>query len=661
MHFPTLEDAYLYYKEYGRQGGFDVRKSTKKTDRYGNILAKYMQCSRGGNPYANKLRDSSGNYVEGPSRRTSSQRCFCRAQIILKPAAIRGFVIMGFEEEHNHPLATGRNKMFLRCNRNVSVAYQDFIVDFGRANIGPTRAHSLVKEMTGSYDNVGATISDFKNFSRDVKVRIEAKDTDQLLSKFKTRRASPDEGFYYDYKLDKKGRLSGLFWTDVIGRANYDAYGDMISFDPTFRTNRFHMVFVPFTGVDNHWKNVTFAAGLLAKENYKNFKWLLTSFKKAMGRAPTTVITDQCKAIKKAISKWWSSSRHRLCMWHIMAKFPSKIGPKLASNKKFVSKLKDAVYSDHLTPVQFEERWEAVIAEFNLVLNPWLSKMFSICAQWIPAYFSDIEMAGLLRTTSRSESSNFYFQHFHDSGDTLVEFWSSFESAMDRQRMRNADDEKKSQKIPLTDITLANESDAANLYTLELFYLVREEIKSGCYHTIVESMFRDDDCSHFKFKDVLLNDQVFEVSLRHCDNHVICSCKFYFRRGYLCRHSFAALHQCCVKTIPHQFLKARWTKNALQEHSFLGSNHVDAEYDNKERRKLKRTRAWFEFKSLINIAWDNEEKVDEILGTMKKMNNSFSESTRAQTNNVVAHRADRFIPPAEINELRQSDLVASSD
>ena len=85
------------------------------------------------------------------------------------------------------------------------------------------------------------------------------------------------------------------------------------------------MIFVPFTGVDNHWKNVTFGAGLLAKENYKNFKWLLRSFKKAMGRVPSTVITDQCKAIKKALSKWWSSSNHRLCMWHIMSKLPAKV------------------------------------------------------------------------------------------------------------------------------------------------------------------------------------------------------------------------------------------------------------------------------------------------------------------------------------------------
>ena len=56
-------------------------------------------------------------------------------------------------------------------------------------------------------------------------------------------------------------------------------------------------------------------------------------------------------------------------------------------------------------------------------------------------------MVDLLRTTSRSESSILFFQHFHESGDTLVEFCSSFESAMDKQRVRNAVDDEKSGKI----------------------------------------------------------------------------------------------------------------------------------------------------------------------------------------------------------------------
>lgn len=86
------------------------------------------------------------------------------------------------------------------------------------------------------------------------------------------------------------------------------------------------MVFVPFTGVDNHWNNVTFAAALLEKEDYTNFEWVIQAFEKAMGgKLPKCVITDQCLGISKALRLVWKTIPHRLCMWHIMNKLSSKV------------------------------------------------------------------------------------------------------------------------------------------------------------------------------------------------------------------------------------------------------------------------------------------------------------------------------------------------
>ena len=246
-HFPTIEDAFLFYKEYGRSCGFDVRKSSKKPYKRGTY-AKHIQCSHGGGPGKKILNGFDDAVVEGSQRRTTSQRCYCKAKIVLKPAGVRGFVIMSFVEEHNHSFAYGPARMFLRCNRNLSVTHQNFIMDCARANIGATRAHSLMKEMTGSYDNVGATIADFKNFARDVKVRIGDHDADMILDKFSVLKKATENSFYYDYKVNRKGRLTGLFWTDAIGQANFDVFGDIISFDPTFRTNKyyFHSLFQYF-------------------------------------------------------------------------------------------------------------------------------------------------------------------------------------------------------------------------------------------------------------------------------------------------------------------------------------------------------------------------------------------------------------------------------
>ncbi|KAK1351608.1 hypothetical protein POM88_054180 [Heracleum sosnowskyi] len=582
QHFPTLEDAFIFYREYGRICGFDVRKSTQKSDGHGNVKAKHIQCNRAGWPKPKKAKyDEIAVQSPKKRRRTSSRRCGCKAQIVMKSSGFGGFVVMSFVEEHNHPLASEAGKMFLRCNRDLSVGYQNFIMDCAKVNIGPTRAHSLAKEMVGSYENVGATATDFKNFSRDVKVRIGEHDADMILAKFKLKKESSNNTFYYDYKVDKEGHLTGLFWTDATGRANYDVFGDVISFDPTFRTNRYNMVFVPFTGVNNHWRNVTFAAGLIAKENYKNFKWLLKTFNFSMGRVPPCVITDQCLAIKKALAKHWPSSKHRLCMWHIMNKLPGKIGPVLSSNKKFMDKMKSIVWADHLTQDEFEE---------------------------------DVEMAGLLRTTSR-------------------------------QRLQSADDDKKSERTPLAATTMKIEVDALKQYTQELYYLVRDEITSACYHTSMVDMTKDNEARHFKCKDAMLHGKFFEVSVRLHDYDVKCSCKLYFRRGYLCIHAFAALQHCSVDIIPPQYVKLRWTKFASNRHSILGSTQVSDQCAKRARIKVKKTTAWFEFQTCMKNAGEDEFKVDAVITGLKTINSGIKDSSSTSTVLGGAQRVDKFIGP----------------
>ena len=75
-------------------------------------------------------------------------------------------------------------------------------MDCSRAKIGATRAYNLAKEMVGSCENVGSTVSDFKNFERDVKLGIGENDASLIIEKFKLRRKSSKDKFFYDYKID---------------------------------------------------------------------------------------------------------------------------------------------------------------------------------------------------------------------------------------------------------------------------------------------------------------------------------------------------------------------------------------------------------------------------------------------------------------------------
>nr|GMD32816.1 protein FAR1-RELATED SEQUENCE 5-like [Ipomoea batatas] len=48
QRFSTLDEGARYYKEYVAFVGFDVRSSTIKRNRYGDVEVKYMLCSREG-------------------------------------------------------------------------------------------------------------------------------------------------------------------------------------------------------------------------------------------------------------------------------------------------------------------------------------------------------------------------------------------------------------------------------------------------------------------------------------------------------------------------------------------------------------------------------------------------------------------------------------
>ncbi|CAH9101106.1 unnamed protein product [Cuscuta europaea] len=236
------------------------------------------------------------------------------------------------------------------------------------------------------------------------------------------------------------------------------------------------MVFTPFTGVDNHKKCITFGVGLLLKEDVESYAWLFRCFLNAMGREPKCIITDQDPSMKIAILQVFSTSCHRFCMWHIMSKVSSKVGPVLSKDSNFMKELNSIVWSHYLEPFEFEMRWTNLMKEYDLIHHNWFSHMLETMRLWIPAYFGDIFMAGLLRTTSRSESENIFFNEFTNPNFSLVEFYMQFESALDSQRHKSAQLTKVSESsIPEYKTPLHIERYASSVYNHSIFISFRRK------------------------------------------------------------------------------------------------------------------------------------------------------------------------------------------
>nr|GEU63307.1 hypothetical protein [Tanacetum cinerariifolium] len=183
-----------------------------------------------------------------------------------------------------------------------------FVVKAATNKIGATRAHNLLCSMKGGYEYVHGTTDDFKNHQRGVNVFIGDSDAQMLINKMENRKMYVPN-FTFQYRVENS-ELVAMFWADEVAKCNYKEFGDIVSFDATFNSNKYNMKFVPFIGIDNHEKCVTLGSGMLLHEDTKSYTWLLNAYMTAFSHEPTMIVTDQDGAIKRAIEATESHEIH---------------------------------------------------------------------------------------------------------------------------------------------------------------------------------------------------------------------------------------------------------------------------------------------------------------------------------------------------------------
>ena len=155
-----------------------------------------------------------------------------------------------------------------------------------------------------------------------------------------------------------------------------------------------------------------------------------------------------------------------------------------------------------MEPLKFEEKWTKLVEDFELQNHKWMNKMFRLREMWIPAYFIDSPLFGLMRTTSRSESENAFFRHFTNHGSTLVHFMMCFESAMERQRYQQERmDFNTFDSAPKLCTQLNIEVHASKVYTRTMFLLVQKEIKEACWNCTIEEFKTEEGCEMLRVRD----------------------------------------------------------------------------------------------------------------------------------------------------------------
>jgi hypothetical protein len=150
------------------------------------------------------------------------------------------YYIASFVEEHNHGLVSPDKISFLRSNRIVSERARTTLFTCHKASIGTSQAYRLL-QVSDDFDNIGCMKRDLQNYYPGLREKIKNE---------------ANSAFFYVFVVDEHGKLVYILWADATSRKNYSHFGDLVSFDATYSTNQYNMIFAPFTGVNHHMQSV---------------------------------------------------------------------------------------------------------------------------------------------------------------------------------------------------------------------------------------------------------------------------------------------------------------------------------------------------------------------------------------------------------------------
>ncbi|GJY68296.1 RNA-directed DNA polymerase, eukaryota [Tanacetum coccineum] len=545
--YDSLDECIDMYRKYASEAGFGVRLSCQKRLKCFYVKQKYIVCNREGCPKDVWLNTLDPKKNDRQVRSSNFRVCGCKARILfdMVPHTTK-YTLTTFDVEHNHELDRVEYKHLSKAKRKLTYNEQLFIIKAANANISAVRAHNL-------YTGCPYSCMVLKLSSRTSHVALTASLEITML-----------KCSLLGWKRGKSSQKTFLLTISLRMLSFVVYFGLMKLRSETTRSLVIsYLLMRLIKQTNNHRRSETVGSGLLKKETKKAYGWLLRAFKKAFVHAPNIVVTDQDGAMRLAVAAEFPESKHRLCMWHIMQKMPSKIVSRIYDDTDFKDKFGKIVWNMFIRPEEFEDRWNKFMEEFNLVNHKWLSKSIVSDHHGSPLSFSS---------------------------STLVKFMLCYESAMEMQRYTQEKlDHHSFDSFPTLLTPLPIEEHDAKVYTHNLFIRVQKEIVAGSWLCSITGMSLDEGCiiciideekikpvglpgvidkestSENVEEEINLHQKVtrhYKVLYNKGDCSVSYCCQLFVRFGIYV-DTYFVYSNFKVSCIPDQYILRRWTKDLI--------------------------------------------------------------------------------------------------
>ncbi|XP_022861662.1 protein FAR1-RELATED SEQUENCE 11 [Olea europaea var. sylvestris] len=571
QRFVTHDAAYEFYSEFAKRCGFSIRRHrTEGKDGVGKGLTRrYFVCHRAGNT---PVKTSNENK---PQRNRKSSRCGCQAYMRITKSTELGvpeWRVTGFANHHNHELLEPNQVRFLPAYRTITESDKNRILLFAKTGISVQQMMRLLElEKCVEPGYLPFTEKDVRNLLQSFR-KVDLEDESIDLLRMCRNIKDKDPNFKFEFTLDSNGKLENISWSYASSVQSYEIFGDSVVFDTTHRLTAFDMPLGIWVGINNYGVPCFFGCVLVREENLRSFSWALKAFLGFMnGKAPQTILTDQNMCLKEAIGMELPTTRHALCIWLIVAKFPSWFNAVLGEQYNAWKAEFYRLYNLEAIG-DFELGWRDMVNSFGLHSNRHIASLYALRSFWALPYLRSHFFAGMT-TPGLSKSINAFIQRFLSSQTRLTHFLEQVAVAVD---FKDQTGEQQTMQQNLQNISLKTgapmESHAAAVLTPYAFSKLQDQLVMAAHY----ASFQIEDGFLIRHHTKLEGGR--KVYWVPREGIISCSCHQFEFSGILCRHALRVLSTGNCFQIPERYLPLRWRRiNMLSTklHQMAPNDHAE--------------------------------------------------------------------------------------